>query len=128
MLGAGELTVTPGAVISGSLTANKSALLRLCGARITGPVEAINGSGPVVIGEGTASCPGNTITGPVTVKGNTAGVKIIGNTVAGSLTVTGNAGGTTVIINSISKDLTITGNTGTVVDKPNTVKGKSKLQ
>ena len=101
---------------------------RICGASITGPVEAINGSGSVVIGEGTAECPASTITGPVTVKGNTGGVSIDGNVVAGPLTVTGNSGGTTVTNNKVHGPLTVTSNTGTVVDKPNEVEGPSKLQ
>jgi len=123
----GELNVE-GGTISGSVKANKAAPLRLCGATISGPVEATNGSGSVVIGEGTSGCSANTISGSVTVTGNKEGVVIDGNIVSGPLTVTGNEGGTTVVNNTVSGSLTVTGNSGVVVDKPNTVKGPSKLQ
>jgi hypothetical protein len=42
--------------------------------------------------------------------------------------VTGNAGATTVTNNKVAGALTVTGNAGTVLDEPNEVKGKSKLQ
>ncbi len=131
----GPVTVEPGgaldvegASVSGPLRASGATLLRICGASISGPVEATNGSGSVVIGEGTAGCSASTISGPVTVKNNTGGVSIDGNVVAGPLTVTGNSGGTTVTNNKVHGPLTVTGNTGTVVDKPNEVEGPSKLQ
>ena len=125
---AGGALDVEGARINGGLTANEATRLRVCGARINGSGVASNGTGKVVIGEGTAGCPGNTINGPVTVTGNSAGVQIVGNTVNGPLTVTGNAGGTTVSNNTINGGLTVTGNTGTVVDTPNTVHGKTQIQ
>lgn len=118
----------PGALIFGPLKANKATLLRICGAWIAGPVEAINTSGPVVIGEGTAGCSMDLITGPVIVKSSAGGVTIKNSVVAGPLTVTGNAAGTTVVNNFVFGPLTVTGNSGTVVDKPNWVSGPSKLQ
>jgi hypothetical protein len=131
----GRVTIEPGgaldvegARINGGLTANKATRLRVCGARVNGSGVASNGSGKVVIGEGTTGCPGNRINGPLTITGNSAGVQIIGNKVNGSLTVTGNAVGTTVTHNTITGNLTVTGNTGIVVDKPNTVLGKSEIQ
>ena len=42
--------------------------------------------------------------------------------------MTENAGGTTVIDNTVAGGLKVLGKTGTVVDRPNTVEGKSKLQ
>ncbi len=115
-----------GGTVSGPVRANIAARLLLCGATISGPVVATNGTGPVVIGG--PGCPGNSIAGPVTVKGNTAGVLIEGNVIEGPLTVTGNEGGTTVTNNTVFGPLTVTGNTGVVVDKPNVVMGPSKLQ
>jgi len=131
----GPVTVEPGGaldveggLITGPLNANGAAQLRICGSRITGAVEAINGTGSVVIGEGNAACPAGSIVGPVTVKGNTAGVLINSIAITGPVTVTGNAGGTTVINNHIVGSLTVTGNSAPVVDKPNVVIGPSKLQ
>jgi fermentation-respiration switch protein FrsA (DUF1100 family) len=115
-----------GGTVSGPVTANKAARLLLCGATVSGPVVATNGTGPVVIGG--PGCPGNTIAGPVTVTGNTAGVLVEGNIIKGPLSVTGNQGGTTVTNNTVFGPLTVTGNTGVVVDKPNVVMGPSKLQ
>jgi len=102
----GELEVEAGASVSGPLKSKGAKLLRLCGATISGPVEVINGTGPVVIGG--PGCPGNTIRGPVTVTGNIAGTTVINNSVFGPLTVMGNA--------------------APVKDTPNTVTGPKKLQ
>lgn len=75
-----------GGTVSGPVTANKAVRLLLRGAKISGPVAAANGTGPVVIGG--PGCPGNTITGPVTVTGNTAGVLIEESVIKGPLRVT----------------------------------------
>jgi hypothetical protein len=131
----GPVTVKPGgaldiegATLSGALKSTGAALLRVCGASIAGAVKAKGGSGSVVIGEGTAECAANSISGATIISGNMAGVLVDGNAFGSSLKVTGNAGGTTVTNNKVTGALTVTGNTGTVVDKPNEVKGKSKLQ
>jgi hypothetical protein len=105
---AGGAFDTEGGRVSGRVTANGAARLLLCGARISGPVEATDGTGPVVIGG--PGCPGNTIAGPVTVKGNTAGVLIEENVIKGPLTVTGNSGGTQVSNNSVSGPVKVHGN------------------
>jgi acyl-homoserine lactone acylase PvdQ len=143
----GELNVE-GGTISGPVKATGAAGIRLCGARISGEVVAINGTGPVVIGEGNAGCPVGLISGPVTLKGNEAGVvvndilvggpltvanngggvTIVNDSLFGPVSVTGNTGGTTVTNNSVFGPLTVLGNAEPVVDKPNTVTGPSKLQ
>jgi len=117
-----------GATISGALNAKGATLLRLCGASVSSTVKAVGGSGSVVIGEGNAECPSNTLHGTVTVKSNKAGVLIVGNTLLASLKVLSNSGGVTVTSNSIGGGLTVKGNSGTVVDKPNEVEGASKIQ
>jgi Alpha/beta hydrolase domain len=117
-----------GATLSGSLKANGATLLRICGASVANAVKASNGSGPVVIGDGTAGCSASTFSATVKLEGNAGGVLVDGNVFEAGLTVTGNSGGTTVTNNTVAGSLTVTGNTGTVVDKPNKVAGKSKLQ
>jgi X-Pro dipeptidyl-peptidase (S15 family) len=117
-----------GATLSGHLKASKAALLRICSAHIAGAVKLNASSGSVVIGEGTSECAANTFTGAVSVRAASAGVSIDGNVFDSSLTVTGNAGGTIVTNNTVAKSLTVTGNSGSVLDEPNEVKGKSKLQ
>jgi len=117
-----------GGTVSGSLTATKATLVRICGATFAGAVKVTNSTGSVVMGEGTAECAANTFHGGVAVKGNTAGVLIDENAFHGALSVTNNASGTTVTNNTIAGSLTVKGNTGSVVDVPNEVEGRSKLQ
>ena len=68
------------------------------------------------------------------MKSNTGGVTIEGtalveeNMFHGNLMVSSNSGGATVRNNSVAGSLTVKGNTGTVIDSPNAVEGKSKLQ
>jgi hypothetical protein len=117
-----------GATISGALSSSGAALVRICGASISGPTKAINGSGSVVLGEGDAECPSSTFHGTVTIKANQAGVLVDENAFLSALKVQTNQGGTTVINNTVAGSLIVTGNTGTVVDTPNEVEGKSKIQ
>jgi hypothetical protein len=131
----GAVTVKPGgaldvegATLSGSLSASKATLLRICGASVAGPVKASAGSGSVVIGEGTSGCAASTFYGVLTASANLAGVSIDGDTFHASVKVKGNAAGVTVTNNAIAGSLTVEGNTGSVSDKPNEVEGSSKLQ
>jgi hypothetical protein len=116
-----------GATISGALSAKEATLLRICGAKAA-KVTAVNSSGSVVIGEGNEECPPSKFGGVVTVKTNKAGVLIDENVFSASLKVIKNEGGTTVIDNKIAGELVVKGNTGTVLDTPNEVEGKSKIQ
>ena len=116
-----------GATLERSLIATRAALLRVCGASIGGRVKVSGSSGSVVIGEGTSECAASTIS-QTTIKANTGGVEIDGNAFGSSLSVLNNGGGTTVINNKVAASLSVNGNTGSVVDKPNEVGGKSKLQ
>jgi hypothetical protein len=131
----GAVTVKPGgaldvegATLSGPLSSKGAALLRICGASLAGPVKATGGSGAVVIGEGTAGCSASTFYGALTVSANTAGVLVDGNAFHASVKVTNNAAGTTVTDNAVAGSLTVKGNSGTVVDRPNEVEGRAKLQ
>jgi hypothetical protein len=117
-----------GATVSGSLSAKGAALVRICGATLNGPVKASGGTGAVVLGEGGPECASSTFHGNVTLTGNKAGVLVEDGVFAGSLKVTGNSSGATVTGNGVAGNLTVTGNTGAVVDHPNEVEGKAKLQ
>ena len=116
-----------GATISGTLSSKGAALLRICGAKAA-KVTVTLSTGSVVIGEGNEECPPSTFGGVVTIKENKAGVLIDENVFSASLKVINNEGGTTVINNKIAGELIVKGNTGTVVDTPNEVEGKSKIQ
>jgi hypothetical protein len=131
----GPVTVKPGgaldvegATISGALTSNGATLLRVCAANVAGNLKAVSSTGSVVIGEGNEACSSSNLHGTVTVKTNKAGVLIDENVFFSALKVLSNAGGTTVIKNTIAGELIVKGNTGTVVDTPNEVEGKVKIQ
>jgi hypothetical protein len=125
---AGGAVDVEGAKLSGTFSAKGATFIRMCGVTASGPVKAINGSGAVILGQGDEECSANTFNGAVTVKGNQEGVLINGNAFGSNLKVQNNAGGTTVANNTVAAGLTVTGNTGAVVDTPNEVEGKSKLQ
>jgi hypothetical protein len=111
-----------------AISANGASLIRICGASVRGAVTILDSSGSVVIGEGTPECSASTFKKAATLQGNSAGVSIEHNVFRASLAVTGGSGATTVIDNNLSKNLTVTGNSGEVIDRPNVVKGTSKLQ
>jgi len=98
---AGPVTVGPGGAldveggsITGPLTATGAAAVRICGASITGPLTISGSTGLVLVGGDavTGRCDPDSVTGPVRVTDNTAGVEFNGNTVTGPLRITGNTG------------------------------------
>jgi len=125
---AGGALDVEGATISGSFSSSEASLIRVCDADVSATTKVIAGGGSVVIGEGNEACGSSSLHGTTTVKGNKAGVLIDGNVFYAALKVLNNEGGTTVINNKIAGELIVKGNTGTVVDTPNTVEGKSKIQ
>jgi hypothetical protein len=99
----GGLTVQPGgavfvngATVNGGLDAVGSTGLRVCGSTVNGHVMVTGSTGFVVIGDagddGPSVCAANTLSGAVTLTGNTAGLEIGGNHIAGAVTVSGNSG------------------------------------
>jgi hypothetical protein len=83
-----------GGKISAPVYANGATAIRACNSRISGPTTVTKLGGLVVFGDddGQLRCPGNTITGPVQIIGNTGGVEFDDNTVTARLTITGNSG------------------------------------
>ena len=90
----GGLLYLDGATVTGPLKATEADLVRICGTRLTGPLTVEESSGVVVVGgdADTGPCAGNTITGPVRLTNNTAGVEFNYNRVTGPVTITGNTG------------------------------------
>jgi hypothetical protein len=125
---AGGALDVEGATISGSLSSSEATLIRVCDANVSATTKVIASSGSVVIGEGNEACGASNLHGTTTVKANKAGVLIDGNVFYAALKVLSNEGGTTVTNNKIAGELIVKGNTGTVIDTPNTVEGKSKIQ
>jgi hypothetical protein len=123
-----------GATLSGPLSTNGATTLRICGAHVSGTVKVANSSGPVVIGDGTSGCAPSNFFGAVTLKGNTAAVTVEGeslvngNVFHGTLKVMNDTGATTVTDNEVLGSLTVKGNAPPVIDTPNVVEGKSKVQ
>jgi hypothetical protein len=87
------------------VTANSAAVVRICGATITGPLTISASTGPVLAGG--ESCDANTITGPVRVTDNSGGVEVSGNTIVGPLRITGNAAPTHATGNTVTGPVTI---------------------
>jgi hypothetical protein len=103
-----------GARITGPVKADMPGAISICGTRISGSLTVSGATAPVLIGEpATGDCPGNQITGPVTITGDTAGTDFSGNTVSGSATLTNNVGGFVfgdIAPNTITGTVTSTGN------------------
>ena len=76
-----------------------------------------------VIGSGTPSCPGNTITGSVTLQSNSAAVGLTDNAIKQNLTDQGNTAPTTLSGNAVSGNLTDQSNTASTILSGNTVGG-----
>jgi len=131
----GNVTVRPGgaldvegARLSKALDAKGAALVRVCGASIGATLSVLDSTGSVVFGEGAPGCAGSTVTGAADISSNTGAVLIEGNTFDWTLNASNNTNGLTVTGNKVAKTLTVKGNTGTVIDRPNEVTGKSKIQ
>jgi hypothetical protein len=123
-----------GATLSGGLSTSHATVVRICGASVSGATKVVGTSGPVTLGKPGDECAASSFFGKVSLKSNTGGVTVEGtamveeNMFHGSLLVQSNSGGTTVRNNTVSGSLTVKGNSGTVIDTPNAVEGKSKLQ
>jgi hypothetical protein len=104
-----------------------AAVMRICSAKVSGQVKIVGSTGPVTLGDGSASCQGSAFATGVTLQSNGAGSTVVANTVKAKLTITGNTDGVTVTNNTVTKTLTVTANTGTVIDTPNSA-GKTKVQ
>ncbi len=77
--------------VSGSISANAVAGLRICGST-TGSIAVSGATGVVLIGGPAYNCAANTINAGLTAANNKDAVIIVDNTIAGSLTVANNTG------------------------------------
>ena len=83
-----------GAWIAGPVRADTPGAISICGTHVFGPLTISGATAPVLLGEpATGDCPGNDISGPVTITGDTAGTDFSGNTVSGPVRLTDNVGG-----------------------------------
>ena len=82
--GGGAHFFSNGATDRGRLTATNPAAISICDTRISGGLSISGATAPVLVGEpATGDCPGNRISGEVTISGDTAGTDFSANTVTG---------------------------------------------
>jgi hypothetical protein len=113
---------------AGGIKASGASAIRICAATLSGSSKITGTTGALTIGD-EAGCGGSSFKGGLTVSANAGSVTVIGNQVGAKLTVTNDTGdATTVTHNTVGKAMTVTGNHGTVIDTPNSVKGKTKVQ
>jgi hypothetical protein len=113
---------------TGGIKANGASSIRICAATLSGASKIVGTTGQLTIGDG-AGCAGSSFKSGLTVSASSGTVTIIGNQLGAKLTVTHDTGGaTTVTHNTVGKALTVTANGGTVIDAPNSVEGKTKVQ
>ena len=105
----GTFAISSGSSIKGNFAVldlgKSSAQNTICGSSVGGNLQVVASFTPIAIGNGT-SCPGNTITGSLTVTANDAAIAMYGNTIGGSLTDTANFQATQVFSNNIKGSLT----------------------
>ncbi|MFD6418403.1 ParB/Srx family N-terminal domain-containing protein [Streptomyces sp. NPDC060194] len=85
---AGASLVLTGSTLRGPLRADRAAALHVCGSRLDGPVSVDRSTGPVRIGG--PGCTANTVTGPLSLTGNTGGVLLSANEVDGPVACAAN--------------------------------------
>jgi hypothetical protein len=79
--------------VTGVVASRNGTLFGLCDSTIHGAVTVSRASGFVVVGDpADDGCPGNHITGPVTLLSNHGGAEISSNVIFGAVTVTGTTG------------------------------------
>jgi len=134
----GTLLATSGArvfiersTVGGAIVADAPALFGMCGSTVRGSVSVHDANGQVFVGQSSAACGANSVSGAVIVRNAGHTVDVIGNMVGGSLLVSDNNGGhTRVARNVVHGSLVCHANEPppTNAGQPNTVRGASTGQ
>jgi hypothetical protein len=128
----GTFTIAPSTTIKGNLTIaslpSSTTTNQVCGSTITGSLVYSSNGAPVLIGSGTPSCAGNTISGSLQVVSNSAAVTMNGNKVTGSVQVQSNSGATTIDGNTVGVSLQDQSNTGATQVFTNIIKNALQCQ
>jgi hypothetical protein len=123
----GTFSIGPTTTIKGNFTVQSiptgAAQNQICGTSVGGSLVLQSVGTAAVIGSGSTSCPGNTISGSLVLQANKAAIGLTGNTVDGSLTDQSNTASTTLSGNTVNGSLTDQGNAGASVVTLNLVKG-----
>jgi hypothetical protein len=132
--GRGPLALSAILTMAFALPATASALTLTPGDVVAGTTHVTAASGPVTLGQEGGGCAPDRFFGVVTLKANSGAVTVQGeglgepNVFHGSLKVISNTGGVIVSDNEVASALTVKGNAAPVIDTPNVVEGKSKVQ
>jgi hypothetical protein len=114
--GVGTFNIGPSTTIKGNLTisnlSRSAATNQVCGSTITGSLVAQSDATALLIGSGTPSCSGNTISGSLQVSSNSAAITMNGNKVTGSVQVQSNSGPTVIDANKVGVSVQVQSNTG----------------
>jgi hypothetical protein len=89
--GKGVVLDIENSTVSGSISANSPAGMRICGST-TGTIVVTKSTEFVLIGDPANNCGANTVAGSILATNNTHGLVIVGNTVSGTVTASGNSG------------------------------------
>lgn len=130
----GSLSLT-GAVVGGGITANSPAAVTICGSTLRA-LSLAGAKGFVLVGDGAADCPADSMAGSVTLTDNISGLELAGDTISGAVSVTGNSGAGPLpgqpvpIVRSdvVGGSLTCSSNAPTVDDSGNKVSGATSGQ
>jgi hypothetical protein len=98
VVGRGGTLDLENSAVSGSVSANHPATVRMCGST-TGGIALSGATGYVRIGDPTSNCAANTINGGLTATTSSGGGTICGNTISGSWRITNNTPAFTAIGN-----------------------------
>ncbi|MFE3648978.1 Ig-like domain-containing protein [Streptomyces sp. NPDC059152] len=127
----GALAVS-GAEVNGPVTSDSALAITICHSTLDAEVTLKNTSGFVLLGEGEGTnCPGNTFKAPLTLDGNTGGMKVSSNTMSAPVRINDNSGSGLLPEalapqfegNQVGASLRCTGNTPTLQQSGNTVNG-----
>lgn len=107
----GSISVAAGAVldlenstVTGSISANRPASVRICGSH-TGSITVASSRGFVLIGDPADGCAANTVDGSILVSSSTHGVVIVKNTVSSTVSAPGASG-----TSPLGQPVTVAGN------------------
>jgi sugar lactone lactonase YvrE len=125
-------TIGPSTTIKGSLTIaslpKSTTSNEVCGSTVTGSLVYSSNGAPALIGSGTPSCLGNTISGSLQVASNSASVTMDGNKVGGSVQIQSNSGTTIIDGNTVGVSVQDQSNTGATQVFTNIIKNALQCQ
>ena len=127
-VGSGAVLAIQSGQVNGPIQASGAGTVSICTSKLVGRLTVSESTGFVLVGA-PSTCGANTMTGPVDLSDNGAGVELSGNTITGPVTVSDNAGSgappPVIGANRITGPVHCAGNVPPPTDNgnPNTVTG-----